>query len=137
MEPDVETKFSKELLNSAVHLIRTANREIGELGSEKSRAMLDAFDPDLYDEVMYLLLIGNQLGNVVLKYDPTHSRPNLIDAVRTLRNSFGVSLKQSKQLAESAMQNGSVVISVDEDVTQEKLNKCSVMLEDTGWSIEQ
>lgn len=136
MEP-VETKFSKELLNSAVHLIRTANREMGELGSQKARAMLDAFDPDLYDEVMYLLLIGNQLGNVVLKYDPTHPKPNLIDAVRALRNSFGFSLKRSKVLAESALQNESVVISVDEDVTHELLNKISTMLEDTGWSIEQ
>jgi len=105
----MEQKFSRELVIATVEFIRTAKEEIGsEMGEEKVNAMLDAFDPALKGHVFMEVLIGN-IGIVSLRQTDFHTS-NKISAIKAVRRSTGLGLKESKEIVDKCANQKSVHI---------------------------
>ena len=74
----MDYKFSNELFNAALTFIRLAREEEGDMGADRVYAMMDAFDPDLRDEVMLRLIINDTTGpiRIVMQHENIKQKKN-------------------------------------------------------------
>ena len=79
-------KFSSNLVYAAVEFMRLCKEELGQdLADEKVTAMMDAFDPELKQQVLMDLLLGRVGGDIRLErtFDDAFKKIPLIKAVRS------------------------------------------------------
>lgn len=93
-------KFSDDLIYATIEFSRRCREEIGEeLGLEKVNAMLDAFDPELKNEVFMVLLTGS-VGTVRVERASGYDVKK-INCIKGIRAITGWGLKESKDFVDS------------------------------------
>lgn len=98
----MKTEYSSQLLNSIVNFIRDVNKEINNtLSEEKIYAMLDAFDPNLKNQLLIAMIKGTAHGSIRIQSVQAYNKQK-IQAIKELRAATGLSLKESKEIIESA-----------------------------------
>jgi hypothetical protein len=97
-------KFSEPLIHLAIQFIRNIESHMGPIGQDKVLAMLDAFDPDLRDEmIMTLFIYGDSLPiTVLLKRDPSYQTTQKINAIKAIRVASGYGLREAKDATDLA-----------------------------------
>lgn len=102
-------RFSDQLTTLALEFIRTAREEAGDLGADRVYAMMDAFDPELRDELMFRLITGEMSGNIRIRRDNSKDA-RIIEAIKSIRFMSGFGLKESKDVIDAACAGGDGVI---------------------------
>lgn len=98
-------KFSENVIHNAINFIRVVESEMGSLGQDKVFAMLDAFDPDLRNEILMTLFIADDTVpmNVYVRKNPMFTgQYQKINAIRAIRVASGYGLKQAKDVTDAA-----------------------------------
>jgi ribosomal protein L7/L12 len=98
-------KFSENVIHNAINFIRVVESEMGSLGQDKVFAMLDAFDPDLRNEIFMTLFIADDTVpmNVYVRKNPMFTgQYQKINAIRAIREASGYGLKQAKDVTDAA-----------------------------------
>jgi ribosomal protein L7/L12 len=98
-------KFSENVIHNAINFIRVVESEMGSLGQDKVFAMLDAFDPDLRNEIFMTLFIADDTVpmNVYVRKNPMFTgQYQKINAIRAIRQASGYGLKQAKDVTDAA-----------------------------------
>jgi hypothetical protein len=128
-------KFSDAVFRSALDFIRTVRSESGDLGSQKVYAMLDAYDPDLRDELVYRLII-NDVGSGFRIRRINGAQTDMIAAIKAIRTATGLGLAESKAIIDQC--NTGIVVEVntpDRVITSELLANLRSSLIYTGYEI--
>lgn len=89
-------KFSDVVIVAAIEFIRRVQAEMGELGQEKVFSMLDAFDPNLRDQmIMTLFVHGDDMPIEVRvkKSENFYGRYQKIEAIKWVRTTTGFGLR--------------------------------------------
>lgn len=98
----MKTKYSSNLINIVANFLRDVNKELNNsLSEEKVYAMLDAFDPNLKHQLLMEMIKGNALGSIRIQSVQAYNKQK-IQAIKELRAATGLSLKESKEIIESA-----------------------------------
>jgi formylmethanofuran:tetrahydromethanopterin formyltransferase len=111
-------RFSNKITTLALEFIRTAREEAGDLGADRVYAMMDAFDPELRDELMFRLITGEMSGPIRIKFSKINGYSNKIQAIKTVRAISGMGLKEAKEFVEIAEFGGIAVMNGSFDVKQ-------------------
>jgi len=120
-------RFSDQLTTLALDFIRAAREEAGDFGAERVYAMMDAFDPDLRDELMFRLITGEMSGNIRIRRDNSKDA-RIIEAIKSIRVMSGFGLK-----ADAACAGGDGVIKGN--WTVEQRNSLAKNLLGTGFTV--
>jgi ribosomal protein L7/L12 len=128
----MDYKFSNAIFTAALNFIRLAREEEGDMGAERVYAMMDAFDPDLRDEVMLRLIINDTTGpiRIVLQHEGIKQKITAIKEIRTMTR-FG--LKEAKDIADLADEGRAAII--EGDWTAEQKDALSKGLRGTGYAV--
>lgn len=98
-------KFSENVIHLAINFIRSVESELGSLGQDKVFAMLDAFDPELRNDILMTLFIedDNLPINVYVRKNPNFTgQYQKINAIKEIRAASGYGLKQAKDVTDAA-----------------------------------
>ncbi len=98
-------KFSENVIHQAINFIRNVEAEMGSLGQDKVFAMLDAFDPELRNDILMTLFIedDNLPINVYVRKNPNFTgQYQKINAIKEIRAASGYGLKQAKDVTDAA-----------------------------------
>ena len=97
-------KFSDNIVALSINFIRSVEAELGSLGQEKVFAMLDAFDPELRDDMLMSLFVhGDSFPVTVhLKKNPNWQNYQKITAIKEIRVATGYGLKEAKDVVDLA-----------------------------------
>jgi hypothetical protein len=128
----MDYKFSNELFNAALTFIRLAREEEGDMGADRVYAMMDAFDPDLRDEIMLRLIINDTTGpiRIVMQHEGIKQKITAIKEVRSMTR-FG--LKEAKDVLDLADEGRTAII--EGDWTSEQRDALSKSLRGTGYAV--
>ena len=125
-------RFSDQLTTLALDFIRAAREEAGDFGAERVYAMMDAFDPELRDELMFRLITGEMSGNIRIRRDNSKDA-RIIEAIKSIRVMSGFGLKESKDVTDAACAGGDGVITGN--WTVEQRNSLAKNLIGTGFIV--
>lgn len=125
-------RFSNKITTLALEFIRTAREEAGDLGADRVYAMIDAFDPELRDELMFRLITGEMTGNIRVRRDNSKDA-RIIEAIKSIRVMSGFGLKESKDVTDAACAGGDGVIAGN--WTVEQRNSLAKNLLGTGFIV--
>tara|TARA_R110000868_G_scaffold733_7_gene5366 strand:- start:3121 stop:3513 length:393 start_codon:yes stop_codon:yes gene_type:complete len=127
-----EYKFSNRIVAAAIAFIRLAREEEGDMGAARVYAMMDAFDPDLRDEIMLRLIINDMTGpiRIVLTHDAVKQK---IAAIKEIRGVCRLGLRESKDITDFADEVGTAVI--DGNWSTEQKDALSKGLRNTGYTV--
>jgi ribosomal protein L7/L12 len=125
-------RFSNRLTVLSLEFIRAAREEAGDLGADRVYAMMDAFDPELRDELMFRLIVGDVTGDIKIRRDNSTDN-NVIGAIRSIRFMSGLGLKESKDVTDAAIAGGTGVIKGD--WSAEQRNSLAKDLLGTGFIV--
>lgn len=128
----VTYRFSNKITTLALEFIRTAREEAGDLGADRVYAMMDAFDPELRDELMFRLITGEMSGNIRIRRD-TSGNYDIIRAIKSIRYMSGFGLKESKDVIDAACAGGDGIIK--SNWTLEQRNSLAKDLIGTGFIV--
>ena len=125
-------KFSNAIFTAALNFIRLAREEEGDMGAARVYAMMDAFDPDLRDEIMLRLIINDTTGpiRIVMQHEGIKQKINAIKEVRSMTR-FG--LKEAKDVLDLADEGRNAII--EGDWTAEQRDALSKSLRGTGYAV--
>ena len=125
-------KFSNAIFTAALNFIRLAREEEGDMGAARVYAMMDAFDPDLRDEIMLRLIINDTTGpiRIVLQHEGIRQKITAIKEVRSMTR-FG--LKEAKDVLDLADEGRQAII--EGDWTAEQRDALSKSLRGTGYAV--
>jgi ribosomal protein L7/L12 len=128
----MDYKFSNAIFNAALNFIRLAREEEGDMGAARVYAMMDAFDPDLRDEIMLRLIINDTTGpiRIVMQHEGIKQKINAIKEVRSVTR-FG--LKEAKDVLDLADEGRNAII--EGDWTAEQRDALSTGLRGTGYAV--
>lgn len=128
----MDYKFSNELFHAALNFIRLAREEEGDMGAERVYAMMDAFDPDLRDEIMLRLIINDTTGpiRIVLQHENIRQK---INAIKEIRSVTRLGLKEAKDITDLADEGRQATI--EGDWTAEQRDTLSKGLHGTGYAV--
>jgi ribosomal protein L7/L12 len=128
----MDYKFSNELFHAALNFIRLAREEEDDMGAERVYAMMDAFDPDLRDEVMLRLIINDTTGpiRIVLQHENIRQK---INAIKEIRSVTRLGLKESKDITDLADEGRQATI--EGNWTAEQRDTLSKGLHGTGYAV--
>ena len=128
----MDYKFSNAIFNAALNFIRLAREEEGDMGAARVYAMMDAFDPDLRDEIMLRLIINDTTGpiRIVLQHEGIKQKITAIKEVRSMTR-FG--LKEAKDVLDLADEGRNAII--EGDWTAEQRDALSKGLRGTGYAV--
>jgi ribosomal protein L7/L12 len=128
----MDYKFSNAIFNAALNFIRLAREEEGDMGAARVYAMMDAFDPDLRDEIMLRLIINDTTGpiRIVMQHEGIKQKINAIKEVRSMTR-FG--LKEAKDVLDLADEGRQAII--EGDWTAEQRDALSKSLRGTGYAV--
>ena len=128
----MDYKFSNAIFNAALNFIRLAREEEGDMGAARVYAMMDAFDPDLRDEIMLRLIINDTTGpiRIVMQHEGIKQKITAIKEVRTMTR-FG--LKEAKDVLDLADEGRNAII--EGDWTAEQRDALSKSLRGTGYAV--
>ena len=128
----MDYKFSNAIFTAALNFIRLAREEEGDMGAERVYAMMDAFDPDLRDEVMLRLIINDTTGpiRIVLQHENIRQK---INAIKEIRSVTRLGLKESKDITDLADEGRQATI--QGDWTAEQRDTLSKGLHGTGYAV--
>jgi ribosomal protein L7/L12 len=128
----MDYKFSNAIFNAALNFIRLAREEEGDMGAARVYAMMDAFDPDLRDEIMLRLIINDTTGpiRIVMQHEGIKQKINAIKEVRSMTR-FG--LKEAKDVLDLADEGRNAII--EGDWTAEQRDALSKSLRGTGYAV--
>ena len=128
----MDYKFSNAIFNAALNFIRLAREEEGDMGAARVYAMMDAFDPDLRDEIMLRLIINDTTGpiRIVMQHEGIKKKINAIKEVRSMTR-FG--LKEAKDVLDLADEGRNAII--EGDWTAEQRDALSKSLRGTGYAV--
>jgi ribosomal protein L7/L12 len=128
----MDYKFSNAIFTAALNFIRLAREEEGDMGAERVYAMMDAFDPDLRDEVMLRLIINDTTGpiRIVMQHDGIKQK---ITAIKEIRSMTRFGLKEAKDIADLADEGRPAII--EGDWTAEQKDALSKGLRGTGYAV--
>ena len=102
------------------------------MGAERVYAMMDAFDPDLRDEVMLRLIINDTTGpiRIVLQHENIRQK---INAIKEIRSVTRLGLKESKDITDLADEGRQATI--EGNWTAEQRDTLSKGLHGTGYAV--
>jgi ribosomal protein L7/L12 len=125
-------KFSNAIFTAALNFIRLAREEEGDMGAARVYAMMDAFDPDLRDEIMLRLIINDTTGpiRIVMQHEGIKQKITAIKEVRSMTR-FG--LKEAKDVLDLADEGRTAII--EGDWTSEQRDALSKSLRGTGYIV--
>ena len=125
-------KFSNAIFNAALNFIRLAREEEGDMGAARVYAMMDAFDPDLRDEIMLRLIINDTTGpiRIVMQHEGIKQK---INAIKELRSVTRFGLKEAKDVLDLADEGRTAII--EGDWTSEQRDALSKSLRGTGYAV--
>jgi ribosomal protein L7/L12 len=125
-------KFSNAIFTAALNFIRLAREEEGDMGAARVYAMMDAFDPDLRDEIMLRLIINDTTGpiRIVMQHEGIKQKITAIKEVRSMTR-FG--LKEAKDVLDLADEGRQAII--EGDWTAEQRDALSKSLRGTGYAV--
>ena len=128
----MDYKFSNAIFNAALNFIRLAREEEGDMGAARVYAMMDAFDPDLRDEIMLRLIINDTTGpiRIVMQHEGIKQKITAIKEVRTMTR-FG--LKEAKDVLDLADEGRNAII--EGDWTAEQRDALSKSLRGPGYAV--
>lgn len=128
----MDYKFSNTIFTAALNFIRLAREEEGDMGAARVYAMMDAFDPDLRDEIMLRLIINDTTGpiRIVLQHEGIKQKITAIKEVRSMTR-FG--LKEAKDVLDLADEGRNAII--EGDWTAEQRDALSKGLRGTGYAV--
>ena len=128
----MDYKFSNAIFNAALNFIRLAREEEGDMGAARVYAMMDAFDPDLRDEIMLRLIINDTTGpiRIVMQHEGIKQKINAIKEVRSMTR-FG--LRETKDIFDLADEGRNAII--EGDWTAEQRDALSKSLRGTGYAV--
>ena len=128
----MDYKFSNELFHAALNFIRLAREEEDDMGAERVYAMMDAFDPDLRDEVMLRLIINDTTGpiRIVMQHEGIKQK---ITAIKEIRGVTRFGLAAAKYIADLADEGRNAII--PGDWTAEQKDTLSKGLRGTGYAV--
>lgn len=129
-------KFSDVIIVAALDFIRRIQEEMGELGQEKVFAMMDAFDPDLRDEVIMTLFIHGDdmpISVRVVKSKNIFGQNKKIEAIKWVRMATGYGLREAKDVIDDVDNNG--MSSMFEVKNLDARSKLVSGLKDTGYEL--
>ena len=128
----MDYKFSNTIFTAALNFIRLAREEEGDMGAARVYAMMDAFDPDLRDEIMLRLIINDTTGpiRIVLQHEGIRQKITAIKEVRSMTR-FG--LKEAKDVLDLADEGRNAII--EGDWTAEQRDALSKSLRGTGYAV--
>ena len=128
----MDYKFSNTIFTAALNFIRLAREEEGDMGAARVYAMMDAFDPDLRDEIMLRLIINDTTGpiRIVLQHEGIRQKITAIKEVRSMTR-FG--LKEAKDVLDLADEGRQAII--EGDWTAEQRDALSKSLRGTGYAV--
>lgn len=128
----MKRKFSQNFIWKAMDFARVAREELGdELGDEHVERMFDAFDPSLRRQIFMEMLMGHT-GGVMRVKRVNHNTGGMINAIKAIRNVTRFSLKEAKDIAESA-DNGVGII--EGSWSSEHYNQLKRELANTGYDL--
>jgi ribosomal protein L7/L12 len=125
-------KFSNELFHAALNFIRLAREEEDDMGAARVYAMMDAFDPDLRDEIMLRLIINDTTGpiRIVMQHEGIKQK---INAIKELRSVTRFGLREAKDVLDLADEGRAAII--EGDWTAEQKDALSKGLRGTGYAV--
>ena len=125
-------KFSNAIFTAALNFIRLAREEEGDMGAARVYAMMDAFDPDLRDEIMLRLIINDTTGpiRIVMQHEGIKQKITAIKEVRSMTR-FG--LREAKDVLDLADEGRTSII--EGDWTSEQRDALSKSLRGTGYIV--
>jgi ribosomal protein L7/L12 len=125
-------KFSNAIFTAALNFIRLAREEEGDMGAARVYAMMDAFDPDLRDEIMLRLIINDTTGpiRIVMQHEGIKQKITAIKEVRSMTR-FG--LREAKDVLDLADEGRTAII--EGDWTSEQRDALSKSLRGTGYIV--
>ena len=128
----MDYKFSNAIFNAALNFIRLAREEEGDMGAARVYAMMDAFDPDLRDEIMLRLIINDTTGpiRIVMQHEGIKQKITAIKEVRSMTR-FG--LREAKDVLDLADEGRTAII--EGDWTSEQRDALSKSLRGTGYIV--
>lgn len=128
----MDYKFSNAIFTAALNFIRLAREEAGDMGAERVYAMMDAFDPDLRDEIMLRLIINDTTGpiHIALHHQDIKQK---ITAIKEIRGVTRFGLKEAKDITDLADTGLTAVI--QGDWTTEQRDALSKGLRGTGYAV--
>jgi ribosomal protein L7/L12 len=128
----MDYKFSNAIFTAALNFIRLAREEEGDMGAARVYAMMDAFDPDLRDEIMLRLIINDTTGpiRIVMQHEGIKQKINAIKEVRSMTR-FG--LREAKDIFDLADEGRTAI--VEGDWTSEQRDALSKSLRGTGYAV--
>lgn len=128
----MDYKFSNAIFTAALNFIRLAREEAGDMGAARVYAMMDAFDPDLRDEIMLRLIINDTTGpiRIVMQHEGIKQKITAIKEVRSMTR-FG--LKEAKDVVDLADEGRNAII--EGDWTAEQRDALSKGLRGTGYAV--
>ena len=128
----MDYKFSNAIFNAALNFIRLAREEEGDMGAARVYAMMDAFDPDLRDEIMLRLIINDTTGpiRIVMQHEGIKQKITAIKEVRSMTR-FG--LREAKDVLDLADEGRTSII--EGDWTAEQRDALSKSLRGTGYIV--
>ena len=125
-------KFSNAIFTAALNFIRLAREEAGDMGAARVYAMMDAFDPDLRDEIMLRLIINDTTGpiRIVMQHEGIKQK---ITAIKEIRGVTRFGLKETKDITDLADEGCTAII--PGDWTAEQKDTLSKGLRGTGYAV--
>lgn len=125
-------KFSNAIFTAALNFIRVAREEAGDMGAKQVYAMMDAFDPDLRDELMLRLIINDTTGpiRIVMQHEGIKQK---ITAIKEIRGVTRFGLKEAKDVVDLADEGRQAII--EGDWTAEQKDTLSKSLRGTGYTV--
>ena len=126
-------KYSRSLIFSAVDFMRTAAEELGEeLSEDRIDAMFDAFDPSLKKQILMEMIKGNIGTRMRLQITDLKNR-QMINAIKAVRAATGFSLKEAKDIVDSA--TGGKVVDIPGEYDREQYKQMSNDLIGSGYKL--
>ena len=128
----MDYKFSNAIFTAALNFIRLAREEEGDMGADRVYAMMDAFDPDLRDEIMLRLIINDTTGpiRIVMQHEGIKQK---ITAIKEIRGVTRFGLAAAKDIADLADEGRTAII--PGDWTAEQKDTLSKGLRGTGYAV--
>jgi len=137
-------KYSDQFLDEASRFLSIAIGDCGkEEGEVKAFEMMDAFDPELKNELLLHTLMGNvrirRFTMSITSVELAHNRK--IHAIKALRGLSGGSLKTTKEFIDQLFDNGKVLIPLDGNnelitATKDLFTEFAVEMKQCGITVE-
>lgn len=94
--------YSDKTIDLVFDFIKYVNEESDDgVTVEQVYAMLDAFDPNLKDEIIMRAIMGDHKRQIKIRANGKQTGYK-INAIKELRSYFGLTLKEAKEYADSA-----------------------------------